>query len=91
MRLEEPKHVGPVLLGGGHNPVVYISPGRFLSTNGECELSRDGIVAECRIGQGKVTVVADADFLNADAAEASGNSAENQMRELIDLLAALEP
>lgn len=91
LRLEESKDLGPVRVGGGHNAILYISPGRFLSANRDCELSRAGIVAECRIGKGKVTVVADADFLNADAAEASGNSAENQMRELIELLAALEP
>lgn len=85
-----PEQPGPILLGGGHNPVVYFSAGRFVSTNSACDLSRAGIVAECSIGEGNVTVVADADFLNADALESHGATAEKQLGELIELLDALE-
>jgi hypothetical protein len=40
--------------------VVTAAPGRL---SGSCDVSRDGIVARCRIGNGRVTVIADADFL----------------------------
>jgi|KBSMisStaDraftv2_1062788.scaffolds.fasta_scaffold589466_2 hypothetical protein len=90
LQLEAPKEAGPVLLGGGHNPVVYISPGRMISTNRDCDLSRADIIAECRMGKGKVAVVADADFLNAEMAERNGSTVENQLRELLELLGNLE-
>jgi hypothetical protein len=89
LRLDAPDEVGPVRLGGGHNPVVYLSPGRLTSRNPACELSRAGIIAECAIGKGRATVVADADFINADVVEKYGGSADNQMKELLELLESL--
>ena len=66
------------------------SPGRLASSNPDCDLSRAGIVAECLIGRGHVTVVADADFLNPEALQDYGASSDNQTGELLDLLATLE-
>ena len=86
IELEPPDAAGPVRLG----PVAYLSPGRLRSTNPRCELSRDRIVAQCAIGKGRVAVVADADFVNLEAAEALGADAEHQSAELLDLLARLE-
>ena len=85
-----PDRPGPIHLGGGHSPVVYLSAGRFVSTNPACELSRADIIAECRIGKGKVAVVADADFLNVDAMKSYNDFAENQLDELMELLETLE-
>ena len=90
LQLNAPDERGPVRLGGGRNPVVYLSPGRLDSTNPACQLSRADIVAECRIGKGRVTVVADADFLNPDAVLEHGAVRQNQMSELLDLLDSLE-
>jgi hypothetical protein len=90
LRLDAPDERGPVRLGGGHKPVIYVSPGRIVSTNAACELSRADIIAECLIGKGKATVVADADFVNTDVVERYGGVRENQMDELLELLAALE-
>ena len=45
-----------------------VTAGR-LSSNGPCAIADDGLVARCPIGGGKVTVIADADFLNADDGE----------------------
>lgn len=90
LKLQMPDDPGPVVLGGGHSPIIYPSPGRLASTNPDCELSRADIVAECVIGRGKIAVVADADFLNPDVAETNQGSAENQMGELLELLSELE-
>lgn len=43
-----------------------------LSGNGDCQIESEGIVARCRIGRGRATVIADADFLNVDDPEAEG-------------------
>lgn len=90
LRLEDPEDRGPVILGGGDNAILFPSAGRLVAMNRDCELSRANIVAECRIGRGKIAVVADADFLNPEIAEASEASAENQMREMLKLLSDLE-
>jgi hypothetical protein len=90
LTLIAPDRPGPIHLGGGNNPVVYLSAGRLVSTNPDCQLSRADIIAECRVGKGKIVVVADADFLNVDAMENYGGFAENQLGELMDLLETLE-
>lgn len=89
LKLEGPDPPGPVRLGGAHNPVVYLSPGRLISTNPDCELSRANIVGECKIGKGVVVVVADADFIDADVVEPYGGIRHNQMAELLELLDSL--
>ena len=90
LQIIAPQESGPVRLGGGHNPIVYFSPGRLVSTNPDCELSRANIVAECAIGKGKVAVVADADFLNVEALGDYLIIPGNQTDELMELLDSLE-
>jgi hypothetical protein len=46
--------------------VQVSSPGAL---SGACGLRRDGLLARCDIGRGKATIIADADFLRADAAD----------------------
>ena len=87
LRLEAPDDLRPTILGGGQYPVVYPSAGRLVSTNPACDLSRATVIAECMIGKGKATVVADADFLNV---EELGELKQNNLDELLELLAALE-
>ena len=36
---------------------------------GTCPSARDGVVARCRVGRGKATIIADADFLNTAEAD----------------------
>jgi hypothetical protein len=38
-----------------------------MDSTGPCRLEAKGIIARCRIGRGKVTVIADADWLDLDA------------------------
>lgn len=63
LRLDAPDERGPMMrrLGGGE--VLTASPGELA---GRCAISKDRMVARCRIGKGEVTVVADADFLNVE-------------------------
>ena len=43
-----------------------------LVSSGSCEIADQGLMARCRIGRGSATVVADADFLNADGPDTPG-------------------
>lgn len=60
LRLDAPAERGPAsrLMSGGD--ILTASPGTL---HGSCPISRDRLVARCRIGKGEVTVVADADFI----------------------------
>ncbi|HWH18234.1 MAG TPA: hypothetical protein VNT77_07885 [Allosphingosinicella sp.] len=40
------------------------SPGRFRLAGGDCTLVEGGLLADCRIGQGRALLLADADLLN---------------------------
>ena len=63
LRLDAPDAPGAqtALIGG--QQVQTVSPGRLF---GSCAIGADRIVAHCRVGQGKATVVADADFLDVE-------------------------
>jgi len=87
LKLDALDQRGPVSVGGGHNPIVFVSPGRLVATKPGCQLSRANIVADCKIGMGRATIIADADFLNA---EAFGKPAEHNLDALLGELARLE-
>lgn len=72
LRLDAPDARGPQLRQVGGRQVLTLSPGTLA---GGCKVSPDGILARCRIGKGVATVVADADFLDAQrlGSQASGN------------------
>jgi hypothetical protein len=63
LRLDAPDDRGPMMRQLGGHEVMAVSPGSLF---GKCAISRDRMVARCRIGSGQATVVADADFLNID-------------------------
>ena len=88
LQLLAPERRGPVMLGGGHRPVAFVSPGRLTARDGSCALSRVGIVAECKIGKGRAVVVADADLLDPAIAELR-DPPINNMHELQDYLDSL--
>jgi hypothetical protein len=56
--------------------------------SGRCEISRNRLVAHCRVGRGRATIVADADFLNVDTL---GKPARPNLDALLGELATLEP
>jgi hypothetical protein len=84
LRLNAPDEAGrrERTIAGRH--VGTVSPG---SLEGECAISRDRLVARCRIGRGRATVIADADLLNV---EQLGNPAEDNLDGLLAELAELE-
>ena len=65
--------------------ILTDSPGRL---SGHCAISKDALVAHCRIGKGAATVIADADFLNR---EALGPASKRNLDALLAELASLEP
>ena len=87
LRLDAPDERGPKRLGGGHLPILFLSPGRLVSRMSACELHRANIAATCRIGQGQVVVIADADWLNEQLVAAQGGTIKNQMAELANMIA----
>jgi ABC-type uncharacterized transport system len=89
LRLDAPDERGPKFRGGGHFPVVFISPGALLSNSEHCSLSSAGVIAECRIGRGTAIVVSDADWLNLDLVPTDVGRHTNQLSELTDLLSSL--
>ncbi|MEO6224785.1 MAG: hypothetical protein ABIO80_02890 [Sphingomicrobium sp.] len=85
LRLDAPDKPGPVALGGAHESIVFLSPGRLVSTNPDCQLSRANILADCRIGQGRATIIADADFLHPEFDEPASHNLEAVLGELDSL------
>ena len=63
LRLDAPDERGPRQLSLGGHPILTASPGAL---TGNCPVSRDRLVAHCRIGKGEATIVGDADFLNIE-------------------------
>lgn len=63
LRLYLPDERGPKQQSIGRFAVITVSPGTL---EGECAVASGGLVARCAVGRGRVTVIADADFLNID-------------------------
>jgi hypothetical protein len=84
LRLDAPEQRGPKAQSLGGYEIVTSSPGAL---SGGCELSADRLVAHCRIGQGKVTVVADADLLDPDDL---GTGADHNLDAILSELSALQ-
>ncbi len=84
LRLDAPDERGPRQLSLGGHPILTASPGALA---GRCPISKDRLVAYCRIGKGQATIVADADFLNVG--DLDGPTDKN-LDALLAELAALE-
>jgi hypothetical protein len=84
LRLDVPEQRGPRIEKLGGFDVATLSPGQL---SGGCEISRDRLVAHCAIGQGRATVVADADLL--DQARL-GSAATHNLDGVLQELARLE-
>ena len=64
--------------------IVSASPGAL---SGACHIGGQGFVAQCKIGKGRATVVADADFLNVEQVDGAD---QGNLDALLAELAALE-
>ena len=63
LALAGPTIDGPALRRASGREILFVSPGR-LTSRGACRISDRGLIARCRIGRGRVTVIADSDFLD---------------------------
>ena len=84
LRLDAPDERGPATRTLAHYEVATVSPGELV---GSCEISRDRLVAQCLVGKGEATVVADADLLDVERLNAR---AEHNLDALLAELARLE-
>ena len=84
LRLDAPDQRGPALRRLAGREVLTASPG---SLHGKCEVSADRLVASCRLGRGRATIVADADLL--DVANLDGPK-DNNLDAVLATLAELE-
>jgi len=84
LRLDAPDRRGrePLELAGYH--VMTDSPGRLA---GSSDISTDALVAHCRVGKGRATVVADADLIDSTRL---GREANHNLDALMTELAELE-
>ena len=64
LRLDSPEDRGPRQSSLGGLAIVTASPGTLVRTTGICEVKDGGLLAHCRLGKGRVTIIADADFVN---------------------------
>jgi hypothetical protein len=84
LRLDAPHERGPKTGRLGGYDVTTVSPGVL---SGQCARDEDGLVAHCRIGKGRATIVADADLL--DVADL-GDNAHHNLDAILSELSALE-
>jgi len=61
LRLDAPDQRGPAIRRLGGYEVLTVSPGAL---SGGCTISADRLVGRCRIGNGRATIIADADLLD---------------------------
>ena len=85
LRLDAPDERGPVSRKLAGLEIVTDSPGSL--SGHRCEIAGDGLVAQCRVGRGRATVVADSDFLDAPRL---GSGAGRNLDALLAALADLE-
>jgi hypothetical protein len=84
LRLDGPDERGPKAGKLGGYDVETVSPGLL---SGGCPISPDQLVAQCRIGNGAATIVADADLLDV---EEFGGGAKHNLDAVLSELASLE-
>ena len=65
LRLDSPAQLGPSRVKAGGLALESYAAGKMAATSAGCGVSDDGLVGRCRVGRGRVTVIADADFIDA--------------------------
>lgn len=88
LRLEAPDERGPKQSSLGGKPVVTASPGTLVRTGSSCVVSDGGLLARCPIGKGRVSIIADADFLHLGSGRRDGPTDGNLpalLSQLVDM------
>lgn len=86
LQLTAPASAGPDSRELGGTRIAVVSAGSLKPVDRQCDVSRDNFVADCRIGRGRVTVVADADWVLTGAGAVDVSEAEKSYPKLIALL-----
>jgi hypothetical protein len=84
LKLDAPEARGPKSAELDGYEIVTASPGTLF---GSCRISGDRLVAHCRIGKGKATIIADADLLDPDDL---GKGAEHNLDAILSELSSLQ-
>lgn len=79
---------GPVEVTVGGIMIRTATPGTL--TGKSCEILGGGLIARCRIGKGRATVLADADLLNAEPSGTADRPAAANLDLVLDELARFE-
>lgn len=87
LRLQPPLARGPASRTIGGVEIRSSSVGALVATGPPCTPEGSGLVARCRIGRGRATVIADSDFLNPDSVEGADAAANFDL--LVDELERL--
>lgn len=82
LRLDAPIEHGPTRRKLGGFDIMTASPGEL---SGNCSIGADRLVAHCKLGKGKATVVADADLLDVDRLKSSDKNLDALLSELAEL------
>jgi hypothetical protein len=82
LRLDAPDERGPKTEMVGGYDVATVSPGLLF---GGCRIGADRLVARCRIGSGRATIVADADWIDVDHLDRAGHNLDALLNELAAL------
>lgn len=88
LRLDAPEERGPKQSSLGGKTVLTASPGALVRMDGTCAIGDQELMARCRIGKGRATIVADADFLDLGPRGLDGPTDHN-LPALLSQLAAL--
>ena len=88
LRLDAPEERGPKQLSLDGAGILTASPGTLAGTRRDCQVAANGLAADCAIGKGRVTIVADADFLNLGQGGLDGPTEAN-LPALVSQLASL--
>ena len=83
LSLDAPDNRGPAPRKLGGKTIATVSPGTL---HGRCAISGDRLVADCPVGKGRATIVADADLLNV---KALGDGANGNLAAITESLARL--
>ncbi len=89
LSLSGPTSEGPVAVRMGNSNVLVASPGT-LESNGGCRIAAEGLIARCRIGKGRATIIADADLLNVEASGALDGPTGHNLDLILSELARFE-
>ena len=82
LRLDAPDERGPKPAKLGGYDIRTVSPGLL---SGRCTIGTDRLVAHCRIGKGRATIVADADWLDVEHLDGAGHNLDALLSELAKL------